>query len=122
MNEDSLELITATLGIALAEKGASGLGFFLFFFFSCRALGGNDVLFPVCVMRLRHWYSGVAFWLLRRGEGGLPTVGGNFYPSDLLCLGTGEGAGLEARRNSCCCSSWQQSGWVICMFNHIKSG
>lgn len=118
MNEESLEPITARLGIDLAEKGVLG---FLFSLFFCAVLGENGVLFPICMMQLHHWHSGVVFWFLRRSEDGLPTVGGNFYPFDLLCLGTGEGTGLEARQSSCYCSSWQQSGWVIYMFNHTKS-
>jgi len=92
-----------------------------FLFFSVQALGGNKVLLPIFMMQLHLWHSGVVFQFLKRSEGGLPTVGGIFYPFHLLCLGTGEGAGLEARRSSCYCSSWQQSGLVIYMFNHTKS-
>lgn len=117
MNERNLEPITARLGVDCEEKGVLGFFFLFFLLFSEKE--------RFCFLSAGHAYVivalGLCFGSFRRSEGSLPTAGGNFYPSDLLCLGRGEGVGLEARQSSCYCSSWQQSGWVIYMFNHTKS-
>lgn len=74
-----------------------------------------------CEMHLHHWHSRVVFCHLRKTESVCQLLEEtSIYPSD-LCLVTGEGAGLEARQSSCYRSIWQQSGWVIYMFNHSKS-
>lgn len=77
MNEESLEPITARLGVDIAEERCAGFGFFFSSpFYFLHSIKGNDVLFPICMMPSHHWHSGVVFWLLEWSEGGLPTPGG----------------------------------------------
>lgn len=79
----------------------------VFVFFSCEMFARNDGLF-LLLMWLHHWCSRV--------------VSGSWESQTAIPLPCiWEQERVLVRQSSCNCSSWQQSGWVIYMFNDTKS-